>query len=181
MHIRLSNEEIAKQPHMPSLAEAREQSVQPFPHKSFQPATSSSTPGSWLTCCETILLVDDEPNVRRVTATMLKKQGYTVLEAEDGDQALALCAQATHPIHLLITDLDLPGMTGLELVQRITDIRPGIKTLCISGALDQAVFDRHRDGLEDAECLESGLAFLQKPYTPATLARRVRQVLDGVG
>ena len=180
MHICLSDEEIAKQYRTEGLAGAHDQLVQPFPHATSQPVRSKPMPSTWLTGCETILLVDDEPDVRRVTATLLKKQGYTVLEAGDGDQALALCAQAACSIHLLITDLDLPGMTGLELVQHVTASYPGIKALCISGSLAQAVFDGHGDEPNNAECLESGLAFLQKPYTPGALARRVRQVLDGV-
>lgn len=180
MHICLSDEEIAKQSSAEDLGGGCEQRVPPLQRAVSQPVLPKPVPGAWLTGSETILLVDDEPNVRRVTAALLKRQGYTVLEAEDGDQALALCAQVAHPIHLLITDLDLPGMTGLELVQRVTDSYPGIKALCISGALDQAVFNRQGDGQGDIECLESGLAFLQKPYTPGALARRVRQVLDGI-
>jgi CheY-like chemotaxis protein len=100
------------------------------------------------------------------------------LEAEDGSQALALCAAPERCIQLLVTDLAMPHMSGLELVERLGRLVPGVKALCISGYLDEADLEQPRSQA-DGERLASGVAFLPKPFSPDSLARRVRQVLDG--
>ncbi len=115
----------------------------------------------------TILLVDDEPEVRRLLQRMLGHLGFTVLAAENGPDALAL--QAAHPpdIHLLVTDLDMPGMTGVELARAFHVQRPSAAVLYLSGYAEEAAGDG------------SGLVagFLQKPFTSRQLADSVSSLL----
>jgi two-component system cell cycle sensor histidine kinase/response regulator CckA len=122
------------------------------------------------TGAETILLVEDEPFVRELTERALKRHGYRVLACPEGAAALAVAASFRGPIHLLLTDLVMPGMNGWELAARLEDMRPGIRILFTSGHPSD-VMSRH--GL-----LEPGLRFIPKPYTPHTLAARIRAVLD---
>jgi len=121
---------------------------------------------------ETILLVEDEPSLRSLAAEILRNQGYEVIEASGGDEALRLSEQgATSKIDLLLTDVIMPGMGGEVLAERLKAARPGIKVLFVSGHPDDAIA---RDGV-----IEPEVAFLQKPFTPVALARKVREVLDG--
>src|SRR5438309_3378671 len=119
---------------------------------------------------ETVLLVEDEPAVRAIAQQALERQGYTVLAAPSGADALALAAQHGATIHLLLTDVVMPGMSGRDLADRLTAQRPGIRVLYISGYTDNAIV---RHGM-----LEPGLAYLQKPFRPDALVRKVREVLD---
>jgi PAS domain S-box-containing protein len=119
---------------------------------------------------ETVLLVEDEATVRAVFRETLASGGYTVLEAASAAEADALAARHSGPIQLLVTDLVLPGQGGHELAARMVEVRRDIAVLCISGYADQAVL---QNGLVDP-----GWAFLQKPFTPDTLLRKVREVLD---
>jgi two-component system, cell cycle sensor histidine kinase and response regulator CckA len=118
---------------------------------------------------ETILLVEDEEQVRAVVLNILRRQGYQVIAAQNAGEALLLCERHSGTIELLLTDVVMPQMSGPELAKRLATIRPHMKVLCMSGYTDDSVI---RHGL-----LESGVAFLQKPVTPALLARRVREVL----
>ncbi len=120
---------------------------------------------------ETILLAEDEAQVRTVVRGILEQAGYVVLEAADAGEALALCERHPGPIHLVLTDVVMPQMNGRQLADRLCAMRPGLPVLFMSGYTDGAIM---LHGM-----LESGLAFLQKPFTPQSLARRVRQVLDG--
>lgn len=118
---------------------------------------------------ETILLVEDEPQVRAVVRRALERAGYAVLVAQDPDDALRLC-EARQPIDLLLTDVVMPHMNGRELAERVRSRYPATKALFMSGYTDDAIL---RHGVLDA-----GVPFLQKPVTPALLARRVRETLD---
>jgi PAS domain S-box-containing protein len=119
---------------------------------------------------ETILLVEDEERVRALLRAVLQQQGYTLLEAGRGNEALALGEQQSGPIHLLVTDVVMPGMSGHEVAGRLADRHPELKVLYLSGHADD-VIGRH--GVEQAEA-----AFLQKPFSPEALLRKVREVLD---
>src|SRR5438093_2822167 len=119
---------------------------------------------------ETVMLPHDEPAGRAIARQALERQGYTVLAAPSGADALALAAQHGATIHLLLTDVVMPGMSGRDLADRLTAQRPGIRVLYISGYTDNAIV---RHGM-----LEPGLAYLQKPFRPDALVRKVREVLD---
>jgi PAS domain S-box-containing protein len=119
---------------------------------------------------ETILLVEDESGVRRLSRTILEAQGYTVLEAASGDEALEVARSHAGEIHLVATDVIMPGMSGRVLWDRLRVLREDPRVLFISGYTDDAIA---RHGV-----LESGIAFLQKPFTPFSLAQKVREVLD---
>ena len=119
---------------------------------------------------ETVLLAEDEPAVRAIAQQALERHGYTVLAAPSGAAALALAAQHAATIDLLLTDVVMPGMSGRDLADRLTAQRPGIRVLYISGYTDNAIV---RHGM-----LEPGLAYLQKPFRPHALVRKVREVLD---
>jgi PAS domain S-box-containing protein len=119
---------------------------------------------------ETILLVEDEAGVRAVTRLTLQALGYTVLEAVTGEEAIRICETYREPIDLLITDVVMPAMGGQQVAERVAACKQGIKVLFVSGYTDDAVV---RHGV-----LESEVAFLQKPFTQASLGRKVREVLD---
>lgn len=120
---------------------------------------------------ETILLVEDEPAVRVLAARVLRAQGYIVLEAENGDDALSIARQRGRAVlHLLLTDVVMPRMSGKTLAERVTAMLPDVKVLFTSGYTSDIMIYQGPAG--------TGLAFLQKPFTPVTLARKVREVLD---
>jgi two-component system cell cycle sensor histidine kinase/response regulator CckA len=138
--------------------------------KEAKAAAKGSRGAAELRGSETILLAEDEEQVRRVNSKILRRYGYRVIEAQHADEALALARSHVGPIHLLVTDVVMPNMSGTELARLAAIVRPGIKVLCMSGYTDDSVF---RHGL-----LESGVAFLQKPATPIVLAAKVRELLD---
>jgi PAS domain S-box-containing protein len=119
---------------------------------------------------ETILVVEDNPSVRRLVSVVLKQHGYTVLDAPDPAEALELAGGYDGRIALLFTDVVMPGMSGRELAERLEAIRTDMRVLYTSGYTDDAVL---RHGI-----LQAGVAFIQKPFTPPILLRRVRDVLD---
>jgi CheY-like chemotaxis protein len=119
---------------------------------------------------ETILLVEDEEGVRKLGRIALETQGYRVLESATGPEALSLTTQHSEPIHLVITDVVMPGMGGREVAEKARALRPDLKVLFVSGYTDDAIV---RHGVIDASD-----AFLHKPFTPLALARKVRAVLD---
>jgi two-component system, cell cycle sensor histidine kinase and response regulator CckA len=123
---------------------------------------------------ETILLVEDEAGVRRMVREMLRRQGYSILEAADGHIAQRICREYERQIDLVLTDVVMPEIGGRELAERLQKQRPSMRVLFMSGYTDDAIV------LQGA--LNAGIAFLQKPFTPAftpdQLALKVRQVLD---
>lgn len=120
---------------------------------------------------ETILVVEDDEAVREIAVQALSRYGYRVLDAADGEQALAVAAAHDGPLHVLATDVVMPGRSGRELAEELCRARPGLKVLYVSGYTDDSVL---RNGILHAE-----VAFLQKPFSPLTLATRVRALLDG--
>jgi PAS domain S-box-containing protein len=118
---------------------------------------------------ETILLVEDEEMVRSLMRTIFEQKGYTVLEACQGDEALAVCKRHPGPIDLLVTDIMMPRINGWQLAERLAQIRPTIKVLFLSGYRHDVLVN---DGL-----LKADSAFVQKPFKPEDLARKVREVL----
>jgi signal transduction histidine kinase/ActR/RegA family two-component response regulator len=123
---------------------------------------------------ETVLLVEDEAPVRGLAVRVLRNQGYRVLEAANGQEALSVAGEhAGEKIHLLLTDVVMPQMGGKELTDRLKALRPEIKVVFTSGYTDNAIV---RHGV-----LEPGTDFLQKPFSPAALAQKVREVLDAPG
>ncbi|HEX3765077.1 MAG TPA: ATP-binding protein [Kofleriaceae bacterium] len=116
---------------------------------------------------ETVLLVEDDGQVREVALAILRRHGYLVIAACDGDEARQACQAHPHPIHLLLTDLVMPGMTGRELAHRLRGLRPDLKVLCMSG---------YNDAIDTGD--EPHIAYLQKPFTATALATAVRRVLD---
>jgi len=120
---------------------------------------------------ETVLLAEDQDQVRAVAQSILRRQGYRVIVAQNAGEALLLCEAHSGPIHLLLTDVVMPHLSGTDLAKRIAITRPETKVLFMSGYTDDSVV---RHGV-----LEAGVAFLQKPFSPESLARKVREVLDG--
>jgi CheY-like chemotaxis protein len=119
---------------------------------------------------ETILVVEDDNAVRTITLRVLKAQGYNVLEAADGPSALAALESHQGPVQLLFTDVVLPGMGGREVAERVRALRPDMKILFTSGYTDDVILQN--------KLLEHNVLVLQKPFTPATLAAKVREILD---
>jgi two-component system, cell cycle sensor histidine kinase and response regulator CckA len=119
---------------------------------------------------ETVLLVEDEDAVRTLSKIVLQSNGYTVLEARDGQEAIWIAQQHRDRIHILVTDLVMPRMSGGHVAAVLTRVRPTLRILFMSGYTDEPVV---RQGTLDA-----GVAFLQKPFSPIGLARKVREVLD---
>jgi len=120
---------------------------------------------------ETILIVEDEPALRELMSQCMRKLGYTVLTAQDGTEALEICEHHPGPIHLVLTDIVMPRMNGLQLKERVAARRSGVKFLFVSGYVDAA--------LERSELFTQHTAFLEKPFPPDELAHKVRQLLEG--
>jgi PAS domain S-box-containing protein len=145
--------------YLPRLAETA--GIAPEPDRSQVPP-----PGT-----ETVLLVEDEPAVREVAARLLRERGYHVLVAANGDEALQLArSHAKDQIHLLVTDVVMPRLSGKMVADQIKALQPDIKVLFISGYTDDTIIHH---GAAD-----KSLAFLQKPFSPALLAHKIREVLD---
>jgi CheY-like chemotaxis protein len=118
---------------------------------------------------ETILLVEDEEEVRKLAVRVLERQGYKVLAARDGDEALLICEGHPDPIHLMLTDVVMPGMNGHELAERLEPLHPRMKVLYMSGYTDNAIV---LHGV-----LVEGVNYIQKPFTVDALTIKVREVL----
>jgi signal transduction histidine kinase/CheY-like chemotaxis protein len=119
---------------------------------------------------ETILVLEDEPAVRKLVQALLGQQGYTILEAGSPEEALRQFKEHTGTIHLLVTDVVMPGMSGREVAEQVVQYRPTLKVLYISGYSGDAI--AHHGALD------SGVAFLQKPFSSESLLQKVREVLN---
>jgi CheY-like chemotaxis protein len=119
---------------------------------------------------ETILLVEDEPSVRLLAARLLNAEGYKVLEAQSGEHALQMYREYPGTIHLVFTDVVMPGMDGTTLAARLKSLHPALKVLFMSGYAESAA--AHNGGMGDKD------AILPKPFTPEIVLQRVRQALD---
>jgi two-component system cell cycle sensor histidine kinase/response regulator CckA len=145
----------------------------PRVEEAVEPLQPKVAPTERLQGSETILVVEDDQGVRMLARDVLEMDGYTVLEASHGQEALRVCEKHQGSIHLMVTDMVMPGMNGRQLAERLAPLRPEMKVLYVSGYTDNAIL---RQGV-----LEPGMAFLQKPITPGALARKVREVLDEPG
>ena len=117
---------------------------------------------------ETVLVVEDEPRVRRLAVLGLRSRGYSVLEAANGAEAIQIAGRMGAAIDLVVSDVMMPGMSGPELIRELTVMAPQARALLMSGHAEATVLPH----------LEPGHAFLAKPYTPERLAAKVREVLD---
>jgi len=132
-----------------------------------EPLEVKSPPGT-----ETVLLVEDDQGVRRIAREFLKMKGYRVLEAGNANEAIRIARESTGPIHLLLTDIVMPGLKGEELVERITSILPGVKVLYMSAYTEDAIVN--------LGILAPGTNFIEKPFGPEDLAQKVREVLEAI-
>jgi PAS domain S-box-containing protein len=119
---------------------------------------------------ETILVVEDDSAVRKSTVEILAIQGYKVLEASSGDEALSIAGRPEIPIHMVLSDVVMPEMNGRQVADRLAQVRPGIKVLFMSGYTDDAIVHYG--------VLDEGVAYIQKPWRPDQLWKKVREVLD---
>ena len=133
-------------------------------------AVSDQKPAQNLEGSETILLAEDEDATRKLISSVLQEYGYSVLEARDGKEALQLIEQHKGSIHLLLSDVVMPGMSGRELAERLQLLQPEMKVLYMSGYTDNAIVHH---GI-----LEKGVLFIQKPFSPKALVSKVRNILD---
>jgi signal transduction histidine kinase/ActR/RegA family two-component response regulator len=141
-----------------------------LPRVEWDPGTTVAGPTEGLRGDETVLLAEDEDGVRELVRKILTEHGHTVLEARHGRDALMLADRYERPIQLLVTDVVMPEMGGGELAQRLTERRPDLRVLFVSGYTNDEVLRR---GIPNA-----GEVFVRKPFTPEDLMRRVREVLD---
>jgi len=118
---------------------------------------------------ETILVIEDEEGVRSLVRHALESRGYKVLETDDAEEAFALCASYEGTIHLLLTDVVMPKMSGPAVAENVTALRPGVKVLYMSGYTDDAIVHHG--------VLSEGMPFIQKPFSPVTLRKKIREVL----
>jgi PAS domain S-box-containing protein len=134
--------------------------------ESWQPASEGPARGG----DETILLIEDEPGVRRVCALTLRRLGYEVVVADDELHAIEICASSERTLHAVLADVVMPRISGVALVDRLRGLRPGIKVLFMSGYTDRRI--------ADASTLSHSAAFINKPFTPDALGKQLRSLLD---
>jgi PAS domain S-box-containing protein len=138
-----------------------------------QPLTAESRPSGVQRGTETILLVEDDPQLNQLASSVLAHCGYKVLAAANPEEGLAVCRTHPHEIHLLVTDVVMPKMNGRQLAEQVAQIRPSVKLLYVSGYTSNAIVHYG--------VLDAGLWFLPKPFSLAALVAKVREVLDAPG
>ena len=116
------------------------------------------------------LIGEDDDALRKLACKILGSRGYTILEAPNGEAALRVSREHAGPIHLMLTDLIMPGMSGRDLEERLQPLRPEMRVIYMSGYTDDTIFHHG--------VLNEGTEFIQKPFSPQSLARKVREVLD---
>ena len=143
-----------------------------IPRTEASSAAPKTVPESTPATCgqETVLLVEDSEEIRNLVREILERNGYNVLEASQGSDAILVCSGHEGAIHLILTDVVMPGMSGRELCTRLTPLYPGVKVIYMSGYTDD-VIGHHG-------VLDPGTVYFQKPFTPNALERKVREVLD---
>jgi CheY-like chemotaxis protein len=134
-----------------------------------EPARTFESANALADGTETILLVEDDEMVRSIARAILRQAGYTILEAADGESALRTCRHHEGPIHLLLTDVVMPRMSGRALADRMMLLRPELSVLFMSGYTEDAIIHHG--------VLNEGVNLMEKPFTPDTLTRKVREVL----
>jgi CheY-like chemotaxis protein len=132
--------------------------------------TQTAVSGAMPRGTETVLVADDEPDIRNLVLDVLRPLGYHVLIAASGDEALTASDALQGPVDLLLTDVVMPGMDGKKLADELCSRRPDVKIIFMSGYTDDAIAHH---GI-----LDSGVILIQKPLTPGVLARKIREVLD---
>jgi CheY-like chemotaxis protein len=145
----------------------------PRVEEAVEPEPSAPSASSTIHATETILLVEDETALRKLTRNLMELCGYTVLEAKSVHDAVEIGRQYGSTIHLLLTDVVMPGMNGPELARQLAAVRPAIKVLFMSGYTGQS--------FSGTGALEPGSHFLQKPFTRGGLAQKIRETLDDQG
>lgn len=119
---------------------------------------------------KTVLVLDDEPEMRKLVSAMLASNGYTVLTADGGENAIETFQKSKQPVDLLLLDVVAPGLCGPMVADRIAELQPGIRVLFMSGYNDTSVVRRY--------VVDQGFALLTKPFTAAQLVQKVREVLE---
>jgi two-component system cell cycle sensor histidine kinase/response regulator CckA len=142
----------------------------PYVDSSFEEMSASVDETEMLVGTETVLLVEDEEMVRNMTREILQESGYQVLEAKHGKEALLVAGQYHGPIHLILSDVVMPQMSGRELAEQLAPLRREMKVLYMSGYTDDAIVHHG--------VLDEGMSFIEKPFTPNALTRKVREVLN---
>lgn len=135
-----------------------------------EPLSKIKTPAAAARGTETVLLVEDQDGIRDLVREFLEKKGYTVLHAGDGSEALQMTREYKNSIHLLLTDVVMPNVGGQELAKRLTQVRPHMKVLFMSGYPDH--------GTWSSELVDASAEVLQKPFPLDTLNRKIRSLLD---
>jgi len=150
--------------HLPRVEESEAEELRAQTQPATVPALATAPKGT-----ETVLVVEDQDGIRDIVGESLRRNGYKVLIAVDGNEALQMASTYSDPIHLLVTDLVMPNIGGQELAQRLTPLRPQMKVLFMSGYSEQSA---------NSEDIASSATVLQKPFSLDALARNVRRVLD---